>query len=231
MRFNAPLLNVRMCIFCAQLALKQAQALKQTILNEAAGTSNGLKASQQQRDAISKAVNGLVALNPTKDITTSELATGKSSTCFPARIWHFLGLASQACIGVLIHRQAPLLRLTFGSKSSHGSMRQTCPARRMFFQPTGTWNLVYTTTAGASGGKLGPFVGEVQQEVDIADGLYVNYVRVGPLTGELEATWEVVNKTQWKVTARLVCGFYRAIFGRDGYRVLAIRLSLHHCTR
>ena len=62
---------------CARFASKQAQALKQTILDEAAGTSNGLKASDQQREAISKAVNGLVALNPTKDITTSELATGK----------------------------------------------------------------------------------------------------------------------------------------------------------
>lgn len=62
------------------------------------------------------------------------------------------------------------------------------------------WNLVYTTTPGASGGKLGPFVGEVQQEVDIAQGLYINYVRLGPLTGVLEATWEVVNQKQWKVT-------------------------------
>eukprot|EP00752_Nemacystus_decipiens_P017553 g15730.t1 len=121
----------------------EAQALKQTILDEAAGTSNGLKASEQQREAISKAVNGLVALNPTKDLTTSELATG-------------------------------------------------------------TWNLVYTTTPGASGGKLGPFVGEVQQEVDITEGLYVNYVRVGPLTGELEATWEVVNQNQWKVIFKTI---------------------------
>lgn len=95
------------------------------------------------------------------------------------------------------------------------SPRQTCSVRfarnppgnlanlltcGSLFQPTGTWNLVYTTTAGASGGKLGPFVGDVQQEVDIAEGLYINYVRVGPLTGELEATWEVVNKSQWKVT-------------------------------
>lgn len=63
--------------FCTRFASKQAQALKQTILEEAAGTSNGLKASEQQREAISKAVNGLVALNPTKDVTTSELATGK----------------------------------------------------------------------------------------------------------------------------------------------------------
>ncbi|CAM9705391.1 unnamed protein product [Scytosiphon promiscuus] len=130
----------------AEIAMERdANTLKQLILDEASGTSNGLKATPQQRDAISKAVNALVALNPTKDITTSELATG-------------------------------------------------------------SWDLVFTTTPGASGGKIGPFVGEVQQEVDIAAGLYVNYVRVGPLTGKLDATWEVVNKRQWKVTLD---------FGRD----------------
>ncbi|CAN0583401.1 unnamed protein product, partial [Ectocarpus sp. 12 AP-2014] len=69
---------------------------------------------------------------------------------------------------------------------------------------TGTWDLVYTTTPGASGGKLGPFIGEVQQEVDIAVGLYVNYVRLGPLTGRLEATWDVVNKSQWKVVFKSI---------------------------
>ncbi|CAM9988683.1 unnamed protein product [Sphacelaria rigidula] len=61
------------------------------------------------------------------------------------------------------------------------------------------WDLVYTTTSGSSGGKLGPFIGKVQQEVDIAEGLYVNYVRLGPLTGRLDATWEVINQKQWKV--------------------------------
>lgn len=87
--------------------MKQAQALKQTILDEAAGTSNGLKASQQQRDAISKAVNGLVALNPTKDITTSELATGKLLPCFaahlnPSEVRHCIDAAAHWCA----HRQA-----------------------------------------------------------------------------------------------------------------------------
>lgn len=66
--------------------------------------------------------------------------------------------------------------------------------------PVGMWNLVYNTTPGASGGKLGPFVARVQQEVDIAKGLYVNYVTVGPLTGRLEATWEIENSMQWKVS-------------------------------
>ncbi|CAB1098813.1 unnamed protein product [Ectocarpus sp. CCAP 1310/34] len=126
-----------------EVAVEEVRALKETILEEAAGTSNGLKATPQQRDAISKAINGLAAANPTKDITTSELATG-------------------------------------------------------------TWDLIYTTTPGASGGKLGPFIGEVQQEVDIAEGLYVNYVRLGPLTGRLEATWDVVNKSQWKVVFKSI---------------------------
>ena len=63
----------------------------------------------------------------------------------------------------------------------------------------GMWDLLYTTTPGASGGKLGPFIGDVQQEVDIAEGVYINYVRLGPLTGKLDATWEVINNQQWKV--------------------------------
>ena len=54
----------------------QVRALKQTILEQAAGTSSGLNATDEQRKAIGDAVNGLVALNPTKDISTSELATG-----------------------------------------------------------------------------------------------------------------------------------------------------------
>ncbi len=81
----------------------------------------------------------------------------------------------------------------------------------------GTWDLIFTTTPGASGGKLGPFIGTVTQEVDIAEGLYVNYVRVGPLTGELEATWEVVNNAQWKVRPRKHIRFRgHAIFVRAG---------------
>jgi hypothetical protein len=32
----------------------------------------------------------------------------------------------------------------------------------------GKWRLVYTTTSGSSGGKLGPFVGSVTQDVDVA---------------------------------------------------------------
>lgn len=56
---------------------EQAQALKRTIIENAADTSNGLEATKDQRDVIAKAINELVALNPTEDITTSDLATGK----------------------------------------------------------------------------------------------------------------------------------------------------------
>ena len=55
----------------------QAQALKQTIVEKAAGTSNGLEATDDQRDVIAEAINELVALNPTEDITTSGVATGE----------------------------------------------------------------------------------------------------------------------------------------------------------
>jgi hypothetical protein len=33
-------------------------------------------------------------------------------------------------------------------------------------QSEGMWRLVYTSTKGSSSGKLGPFVGEVLQEID-----------------------------------------------------------------
>lgn len=58
---------------------EQAQSLKRMIIENAAGTSNGLEATKDQRDVIAKAVNKLIAFNPTEDITTSDLATGKKS--------------------------------------------------------------------------------------------------------------------------------------------------------
>ncbi|CAM9229251.1 unnamed protein product [Choristocarpus tenellus] len=117
--------------------------LKQKIMDEALGTSNGLKATPEQKEIISSSVNKLVSLNPPVTPSCSTLATG-------------------------------------------------------------TWDLLYTTTSGASGGKLGPFIGKVRQMVDVASLLYVNYVEVGPLLGELEATWEVMNDTQWKVIFKTI---------------------------
>lgn len=65
----------------------------------------------------------------------------------------------------------------------------------------GKWRLVFTTTKGSSGGKLGPFVGEVLQEIDTAGGVYVNFVRLfgGLVEGALEAGWEVKGANEWKV--------------------------------
>ncbi|KAK3272466.1 hypothetical protein CYMTET_19239 [Cymbomonas tetramitiformis] len=64
----------------------------------------------------------------------------------------------------------------------------------------GIWRLEYTTTQGNSAGKLGPFVGEVTQEVDISGKKYVNCVRLGTfLSLVLSADWKVLNDVTWKV--------------------------------
>lgn len=68
----------------------------------------------------------------------------------------------------------------------------------------GSWKLIYTTNAGSSAGKLGPFVGEVEQFIrikgcDRED--YINYVRIGGgvVEGALTATWDVLSKNKWQV--------------------------------
>jgi hypothetical protein len=73
----------------------------------------------------------------------------------------------------------------------------------------GSWKLVYTTNAGSSAGKLGPFVGEVEQliclspssDVNNDDDYYINYVRVGgnAVVGALNATWDVLSDDTWQV--------------------------------
>jgi streptogramin lyase len=55
----------------------------------------------------------------------------------------------------------------------------------------GKWQLVYTSTKGGSAGKIGPFVGRVEQHFDLARGSYSNFVHLGPagldlVTGELK---------------------------------------------
>lgn len=65
----------------------------------------------------------------------------------------------------------------------------------------GNWRLIYTTNDGSSAGKLGPFVGVVDQDIDLLNKKYVNYVKLGPnvVEGALTATWENVDKSNWKV--------------------------------
>ena len=63
----------------------------------------------------------------------------------------------------------------------------------------GDWNLVYTTNEGSSAGKLGPFVGDVVQSVDLDQGDYINFVRLPGFEGALTASWDVLPKNKWRV--------------------------------
>jgi len=64
----------------------------------------------------------------------------------------------------------------------------------------GVWRLIFTTTTGSSGGKLGPFVGDVDQDIRYNDGKYFNILRLGPIEAILSAHWDVVNGDKWDVT-------------------------------
>ena len=72
----------------------------------------------------------------------------------------------------------------------------------------GSWKLVYSSNGGSSAGKLGPFVGEVEQlirlDTSTTDGDgddYINYVRLGngAVEGALTATWDVLSDETWEV--------------------------------
>lgn len=70
---------------------------------------------------------------------------------------------------------------------------------------TGTWKCLYSDAPGPSGGRLGPFVGRVYQDVDMAAKKYVNILQVGKkgtapwLSARLVATWEVKDAETWEV--------------------------------
>eukprot|EP00640_Fibrocapsa_japonica_P005206 CAMPEP_0113945748 /NCGR_PEP_ID=MMETSP1339-20121228/50809_1 /TAXON_ID=94617 /ORGANISM="Fibrocapsa japonica" /LENGTH=206 /DNA_ID=CAMNT_0000951487 /DNA_START=98 /DNA_END=718 /DNA_ORIENTATION=- /assembly_acc=CAM_ASM_000762 len=63
----------------------------------------------------------------------------------------------------------------------------------------GEWDLIYTTNQGNSAGKLGPFVGEVKQIIDLQEDRYVNMVTVGIIEAVLMATWITRNNRNWTV--------------------------------
>ena len=63
----------------------------------------------------------------------------------------------------------------------------------------GNWRLVFTTNDGSSAGKLGPFVGRVDQDISVADAFYTNFVRLGPVTGALTASWDTLGDKLWRV--------------------------------
>lgn len=105
----------------------------------------------------------------------------------------------------------------------------------------GAWKLIYTSNQGSSAGKLGPFVGEVEQMISLKGNdspYYVNFVRLGGgiVEGALTATWEVISNDKWQVNfesvefkifgATLVqkqlsaVGIWRLTFLDDNFRIL-----------
>lgn len=65
----------------------------------------------------------------------------------------------------------------------------------------GKWKLVYTTNEGSSAGKIGPFVGDVYQMIDLNKKFYSNKVSLfnDIFTGVLGATWITKSKALWTV--------------------------------
>jgi hypothetical protein len=64
----------------------------------------------------------------------------------------------------------------------------------------GNWRLIYTTNNGSSAGVLGPFVGRVDQNIDVTSNKYINYVRLGSaVQGALSATWDNLGPKLWRV--------------------------------
>ena len=64
----------------------------------------------------------------------------------------------------------------------------------------GNWKLLYTTNDGSSAGRLGPFIGRVDQLIDVSGSKYINYVRLGGVVrGALSATWDNLSPKLWRV--------------------------------
>jgi len=65
----------------------------------------------------------------------------------------------------------------------------------------GVWNLVYTTNEGSSAGKVGPFIGEVTQDIRLSESYYANNVNLfnGVIQASLGASWDVLSSNLWKV--------------------------------
>jgi hypothetical protein len=126
----------------ADIAAQKAkiEALKANLISVSKGTSNGVKASDDQRLTITSIVNDLEKLNSVKKISSSE-------------------------------------------------------------KMNGNWRLVYTTNEGSSAGKLGPFVGRVDQLITVDEQRYINFVRLGNgiITGALTATWDNLGDKLWRV--------------------------------
>lgn len=64
----------------------------------------------------------------------------------------------------------------------------------------GNWKLIYTTNDGSSAGRLGAFIGRVDQDIDVSSNRYINYVRLGGIVqGALTASWDNLSPKLWRV--------------------------------
>jgi PAP_fibrillin len=64
----------------------------------------------------------------------------------------------------------------------------------------GNWKLIYTTNDGSSAGRLGAFIGRVDQDIDVSANKYINYVRLGGIVqGALTASWDNLSPKLWRV--------------------------------
>lgn len=105
----------------------------------------------------------------------------------------------------------------------------------------GSWNLIYTTNSGSSAGKLGPFVGNVEQRICLPQDEYINFVRLWGLEGALTATWDVLSNDTWQVKFQTLHfkllglpvlqtnleaqGIWRKVYLDDDFRILYAKSS------
>ena len=82
------------------------------------------------------------------------------------------------------------------------------------------WDLAYSDSSGNSSGKLGPFVGRVEQRFkdEPRSGKYENIVRLGPLTLSLAAVAEPLEKSKKNESLRVT--FVDLTVSAFGRRVL-----------
>ncbi|CAM9432560.1 unnamed protein product [Ectocarpus sp. 12 AP-2014] len=71
----------------------------------------------------------------------------------------------------------------------------------------GRWRMLYSTVPGPSSGRLGPFVGDVFQDIRPDEKRIINILELGPswaLRGALEADVEVLDGNNWAISFDLV---------------------------
>ncbi|CAN0104171.1 unnamed protein product [Pylaiella littoralis] len=78
------------------------------------------------------------------------------------------------------------------------------PTKKPAFSPllAGRWRMLYSTVPGPSSGRLGPFTGDVFQDLRPNDKRIINILELGPswaLRGALEADVEVLDGNEWAI--------------------------------